>query len=61
MVSKAYQVWRQPGKIHISITMAGIGSRDLKIAPKIFPLTLFSRGDFYSAGERKTAGFPPPP
>jgi hypothetical protein len=41
MVSNGYPMWRQPGKIHISITMTAMGSRDLKIAPKTFRLPMF--------------------
>jgi len=41
MVSAGYRLCRQTVKLHISITMTAIGSLDLKIAPKIFRLTLF--------------------
>jgi len=41
MVSKSYHCVSNRAEIHISITMPAIGSRDLKIAPKIFRLMLF--------------------
>jgi len=58
MVSKGYQVWRQRAKIHISITLTAIGSRDLKIAPKIIRLPMFFTRQFLFRPEKKNGGFP---
>jgi hypothetical protein len=61
MVSAGYQLCRQAGRIHISITMPAIGSRGIKIATQILRLMLFLHAaGFMPRVKRKTAGFPPP-